>query len=1125
MVEGQEGKGVLGWFASNHVAANLLMLLIIAAGLLTIFTIKVEFFPEFTLDIITVTVPYLGASPDDVEEGVVLRVEEAIAAVDGVKRLNASAAEGAGVISVEVEEYADTKEVLDDIKAEVDRIITFPEETEKPLITEVISRHEVITIVLYGDVSKKALKKLADRVRDNLTAMDNISQVEVAGVPPYEISVEVPEESLRRYGLSLGQVAVAIRSSSLDVPAGSVKTSGGEILVRTEGQKYYGPEFEKIVVLSRNDGTNVRLGQIATVRDDFEDTDLYSRFDGKPAVLVKVFRVGEQGALDVADTVNRYVKDKQSTLPEGVSMSTWEDTSVHLRGRMDLLKRNACVGLVLVFVCLTLFLNIRLAFWTTMGIPISFLGAFWLLPRFDVSLNMISLFAFIISLGLVVDDAIVVGENIFAYRRKGMNRLEAAIKGVREMVAPVTLAVVTTVFAFLPLLFLIGIMGKIMRVIPIVVISVLVVSLVEALLILPAHLSAGGSSRRLRIFTWLDEIRAWARLKLRGQQDASSSGLSVGRGKSVGSIMTRLVAAVVVAIGWILAAYAGIGRSILALVDKVQARTERGLESFINQRFSRYVTSAVRWRYVTVVAGVAILAITIGWIKGGYMKIVFFDPVEADNMLATINMPLGTPARQTQQVANRVERAAEQVRREVDAARQDKPSIIKHMATTIGDQPTFRHGGPVRGVGGVTDSHLAEVNVELLGAEEREGISSVELKNRWREIVGEIPGVSSLVFISEMMDTGEPINVELSHESFDTLLAAVEKLKVLLRGYSGVSDIADSFEEGKAELKLGLKDTGRMLGLTLSDLARQVRQGFYGEEAQRIQRGRDDIRVMVRYPQEQRRSLADVENMRVRLLDGTEIAFKEVAEVQHGRGYATIRRADRKRVVNVTADVDESIANPKEINADLVSQVLPPLMAEFPGLQYRFAGEERERRESFGSLLVSFPLAMLVIYALLAVQFRSYLQPVIVMSAIPFGIVGAVIGHILMGFVFGTTFNLSLLSMLGIVALSGVVVNDSLILIDLINRQLGSGELLQVIRDSAKRRFRPIMLTTLTTFFGLVPMMLERSLQARFLIPMAISLAFGVLFATLITLLLVPSLYMILEDVKGKLFGQAVRSL
>ncbi len=1049
MEELKEKRGLLGWFASNHVAANLLMFLIITAGLLTVFTVKMEIFPEMSFDMINVTVPYRGASPEDVEKGVSLRVEEAIAAVEGIKRMTSTAMEGRGATLIEVAEFADATEVLDDIKAEIDRITTFPQETEKPVISEIKSIRRVITVVVYGDVSEKTLKKLACQIRDDLTAKDNISQVGISGVRPYEISIEVPEANLRRYGLSFDQVARAVSSSSLDVPAGSVKTSGGEILVRTKGQKYFGPEFEEIVVLTRNDGTKIRISDIATVKDDFEDVDLYSKFDGKRAALINVSRIGEQGALDVANSVKKYIQDKKKFLPEGISIALWEDDSQLLKSRINLLKRNGYIGLVLVFLCLTLFLDLRLAFWTTMGIPISFLGAFWLMPLFDVSINMISLFALIMSLGLVVDDAIVVGENIFAYRRGGMDSIAAAIKGVKEMAMPVVLAVLTTAFAFLPLAYTTGIMGKILRIMPIVVISVLAVSLLEALLILPAHLSSNFSFRKNKITAFTDRISNW---------------------------------------------------------------TEQRLERFVNGRFAAFVARAVKWRYVTLAGGLAIFLITIGFIAGGYIKFTFFDPVEADNMLAALTMPQGTPVEQTQEIADRIEQAALQVAEEFDGRRRGKRSIIKHVATTVGAQPTLgRHGGPGEAeMTAATASHLAEVNVELLSGEQRD-VSSVQLKNRWREIVGEIPGVSSLTFISEIFSPGDAISVELSHENFDILLEAAESLKSILRQYRGASDIADSFEAGKAELKLGLKETGRTLGLTLSDLARQVRQGFYGEEAQRIQRGRDDIRVMVRYPENERKSLADIENMRIRLSDGTEIPFKTVAEVHYGRGYATIRRVDRRRVVTVTADVDEAVANTGEINKDLQAKVLPRLIRQYPGLQYRFAGEQRERNESLGSLKTNFLIAMLAIYGLLAVQFRSYAQPLIIMSAIPFGIVGATIGHLLMGF------NLSILSMFGIVALSGVVVNDSLIMIDLINRERKSGiELSQVIRDCVTRRFRPIILTTLTTFFGLMPMLLERSLQARFLIPMAISLAFGVMFATLITLFLVPSLYMVLEDIKNR---------
>ncbi len=1052
MDETKDKKGILAWFATNHIAANLLMLLIAAAGLFAILSARLEVFPEMSLDMINIMVPYLGASPADVEEGVCTRLEEAIAGVDGIKRMTSTAAEGMGSTLVEVEEYANVKEVLDDIKAEVDTIITFPNETEKPIITELKTRYKVITVVVYGDISEWTLRKLADQIRDELTSKDNITHAEVSGVRPYEISIEVPEENLRRFGLSFDQVTAAVRNSSMDIPAGSVKTAGGEILVRTKGQKYYGPEFEKIVVVTRNDGTEIKLSDIAVVRDDFQDVDLASRFDGMPAASIQISRTGEQDALDVARTVKEYVKARQKTLPVGVSLALWQDDTAFLSSRLSLLTRNGCIGLVLVFLCLTLFLNVRLAFWTAMGIPISFLGAFWMIPHFGVTINMMSLFAFIMVLGLVVDDAIVVGENIFSYRQEGLDRVDAAIKGVREMCWPVVAAVLTTIFAFIPLAYTSGIMGKILRVLPIVVIGVLGFSLIEALLILPAHLSSK-------------------------------------RGRP--------------------------GKGIRRFTDKINNFTDKNLKRFVNGPFAGFVEKAVKWRYVTLAVGVAIFLTTVGFIAGGYIKFVFFDAMEADNMIAMLEMPLGTPVDQTEAVAKKIEDAAFESIGQYDTERKGQASLLKHVATTVGSHPTLAHSGPVQvdlGSGG--QSHLAEVNVELLGAEDRD-LSSSTIKNRWRELVGEMAGVSSLTFVSEWASTGDPINVELSHTNFDTLLAASEKLKKILRNYEGVSDITDDFDPGKMELKLELKETGRMLGLTLSDLARQVRQGFYGEEAQRIQRGRDDIRVMVRYPESQRRSLADVENMRIRLPGGTEIPFQTVAEVQYGRGYSTITRIDRRRAITVSADVDETKANANDINRDLVAKEMPKLIREFSGLQYTFGGEQREMTESLGSLKVNFVIALLAIYGLLAVQFKSYSQPAIIMSAIPFGIVGATLGHLLMGY------NLGIMSLFGIVALSGVVVNDSLIMIDLINRERESGiELHQVLRDCVTRRFRPIMLTTLTTFCGLLPMISEKSLQARFLIPMAISLAFGVMFATCITLLLVPSLYMILEDVKSRFSSQ-----
>jgi len=1040
------------------------MVLILVGGALSLFNVNIEIFPDISIDMVTVTVPYLGASPAEVEEGVCLRVEEAIAGVEGIKRIRSTSYEGAGTVIAEIEEYADARKALEEIKSAVDRIITFPVETEKPIVTEITTRNQVMMVVIYGDVSEHTLKNLAERMRDDLTAMDNISQVDVTGIRKYEISIEVSEENLRRYALSFSQVADAVRRSSLDLPGGSVKTRGGEILIRTKGQMYTGSEFEDIIVLTRMDGTKLRLSDIATIHDDFEDSDVATRFDGKPAASLVVWRLGDQDVLDISRDVKQYVADTKGSLPEGVSAAIWFDSSLILKSRMDLLKRNAMLGLCFVFIILSLFLDLRLAFWTTMGIPISFMGAFWIMPHFDTSINMISLFAFILSLGIVVDDAIVVGENIFAYRQKGMNHIDAAICGVREMTSPVIMAVLTTVFAFMPLLYVAGILGKFIRVIPIVVISVLMFSLVEALCILPAHLA--------------------------------------------GSKLT------------------GAEKQHPGLIARFQRHIRDKMNSFIYGRFLKIVDKVVEFRYVTIAVGIVILMTTVGFVKSGAIKFVMWPKIDADNVWATLEMPQGTSIEQTKSIIKIVENAALQTQNEIDAKNPEGfPSIFKHMATTLGSA-----SGPGGGPGGQdtsSGSHVAEVNVELLSGEERI-ISSSEVANRWRQKIGEIPGISSLVFTSTLMNAGEAINIEMSHRDFDSLLKAVEELKQHLTEYEGVIDIDDSFVPGKLEIKLALKDKARTLGLTLEDLGRQVRQGFYGAEVQRVQRGRDDIRVMVRYPKEQRKSLADVENMRIRLADGTEVPFGEVADVHPGRGYANIYRADRRRIVNVTADVDNEVANANEINANLFTTVLPELQNKYPGLVFGLEGEQREQRETARSLRSSVLIALFAIFGLLAVQFRSYAQPSIIMSAIPFGLVGTIIGHVIMGYYltisnFVTTgvwqkvpFDLSMMSVFGIAALTGVVVNDSLIMIDLINRERQEGiELHQVIIDSATRRFRPIMLTTLTTFFGLVPMILEKSLQARFLIPMAVSLAFGIVFATMITLLLVPSLYMILEDVKS----------
>lgn len=1090
----EEHRGPLAWFVHNKVAANLLMILLLAGGAITMLRMNQEVFPEIDTGLITVQVPYLGGTPADVEEGVVKKIEEEVSGIDGIKRVRSTSVEGLGTVTIELEDYADSRLVLDDVKTAVARIDTFPRQTDPPVIQERTNRVQVVSLVVYGDVGERTLKEIAERMRDDLTKLDpkdlpppipegwleetihartgwvprvprsaasqSISVVEIQGAREYEVAVEISERTLREYGLSLGQVADAIAASSLDLPGGSVKTDGGQILIRTKTQRYTGREFDDVILLSDPDGTVIRLSDVARVVDGFEDTDVASYFDGKRAMALNIYRVGKQSALGVADSVKRYVTGQRDLLPDGVEVATWFDRSVFLQQRIDLLTRNAAIGLVLVFLCLMLFLDLRLAFWTTMGIPISFMGAFWLLPLFGVSINMISLFAFIVVLGIVVDDAIVVGENIFAHRQRGDDPMTAAIRGVREMASPVTFAIATTVVAFLPLAVTSGEIGKIMKVIPVVVIAVLLLSLVEALLILPAHLSGEGE----------------------------------GPNRRTGPL------------------------------GFVQKKLKHGLHWLIHNTYVPVVRFAVRYRYLTLAACLALLVSTMAFVAGGHIKFRFFPKIDADNILAVLEMPQGTPIDRTTEVTRQIEAAVEELRAHYDGDLEPgETPLIRHVNTTLSEQP---FGRLVRGEGssgvllGGGNSHIAEVNVELTPGESR-AVSATDFANRWRKTVGQVPGVNSLVFSSELMSAGEPIHIELAagaddERSFERLLSAVEALKAKLGDYAGTLDIDDSFDTGKREIKLSLKDAGRNLGLTEADLGTQVRQAFYGAEVQRIQRGRDDIKVMVRYPEDERRSVANLQAMRVRLPSGIEVPFNTVAEMDLGRGYATISRASKRRVVSVYADVDPSITSANDINLQLEQEVLPAIMADHPGVTWRFEGAQAEQADSMGSLGINFAVAMFMIYALLGIQFRSYLQPAIVMSAIPFGLVGAVGGHVLLGF------DLSFLSGFGIVALTGVVVNDSLIMIDVINRLRGEGRSLKIIiTEAGIKRFRPILLTTLTTFCGLMPMLLETSIQARFLIPMAISLAFGVVFATVITLLLVPTLYVILEDIKRlALFGR-----
>ena len=1041
-------KGAIEWFARNGVAANLMMVFIMMSGIIAVTTVREELMPEIELDRISIQVPYLGAAPEEVEEAVTIRIEEAIQGLDGIKQIQSTAAEGMGTVIVELELGADARKVIDDVKSSVDAITTFPVEAEKPIIRELTSRMQVADIAIFGDVDLFTLKATAERVRDELTAIPGITQVEIVSAPPYEISIEVSEVALRRHGLTFDQIADAVRRSSLDLPGGSVRTEGGEILLRTLGQAYRGEEYENLVVWTRADGSRLRVGDVATVVDGFAETDQFARFDRTPTMMVSVFRTGDQSAIELGEMTHAYIDEAQTRLPDGLSLTIWQDSAESLSGQLALMLRTGATGFVLVFVALTLFLDLRLALWVSLGIPISFLGALALMPSLDVSINVMSLFAFVTVLGIVVDDAIIVGENIFRHQEEHGEGLRGSIEGAQEIAKPVIFAVLTTVAAFTPLLFVPGMMGKIFRVIPLIVIPCLLFSLIESLGILPAHLS---------------------HLKKQGPP--------------------------------------GVWR-------RFQGLFANGLKLFIRRVYQPTLEFGLRWRYLTAAVGVATLILTGGMVLGGWTSFHFFPSMEVDVMAASVTLPQGTPVSVTSAAVEKLEVGAARLRARLQE--ETGQDYFRHVAASVGDQPMASRGGG-GGFGpnaSLAATHVGEVTVELAPSETRV-YTSEQLGLMWRELTGPIPEAVDVDFAMSMMTPGDDIDVQLAGPNTDDLRAAADDVKRRLAEYAGVFEISDSFRAGKEEIQLSIRPAAQTLGLTLQDLGRQVRQAFYGEEAQRIQRGRDDVRVMVRYPRDDRRSLGDLENMRVRTPNGGEVPFSQVAVVEPGRGFASIRRVDRNRAVNVTASVDAAVTSSGQVVSDLEARILPEVLASYPGVFYSFEGAQAEQVDAVAGLQLGFILALLMIFALLAVPLRSYVQPLIIMSAIPFGLVGAVWGHFIMGL------DVTMMSMFGLVALSGVVVNDSLIMVDFINRKRRLHlDIATAVREAGVNRFRPILLTSLTTFVGLVPLMLSKSFNAAFMVPMAVSLAFGVLFATFITLMLVPTAYLILDD-----FQRTMRTL
>jgi len=1049
-------KGAIAWFARNHVASNLLMLVIVVAGIATMPTLVQELIPSIELDAVTVSTVYSGASPAEVEASITNRIEEQLEGIQGVKRIRSTSAEGASAVTVELLSGEDVRSRLDDIRAAIDAIDTLPAEAEESTVKQIEISKRVLNLAVAGGVDEWTLKRIAQDVRDEIVALPSVSEADLELERPYEITIEVSESTLRRFELTFDEVVRAVRRSSLDLPGGSLKTEAGEILLRAKGQAYWAEDFENIALVTRSDGTRLVLGDVARVVDAFEESDQRARFDGHPALLVSVYRVGGQKSIQISNEVRRYVEEAQSRMPDGVTLTVWNDSSEVLSARLNTMIRNARGGFLLVVLILALFLRLRLAMWVSLGIPISFLGAVALMPHLGMSVNFVSLLGFIVVLGIVVDDAIVVGENTHTQQSKTGKKLLGAIRGAQTIVVPVTFGVLTTVAAFAPLAFLPGPMGRMTRVVPIVVISCLLFSLLESLFILPSHLAHGRKPLDAQPTTAVS--RRWRRF---------------------------------------------------------QEAIARGLAYLIGDLYRPTLERALEWRYLTAGIAISLLILTSGLVGGGWLKFVFQEDVEADFVVADLTMTQGTPAHVTADVVERIERALFEVRDELDAKRDaESGSIFPHVMSVVGMQPFAAGRGGFPGGRGRGASNLGEVQVEVVGFQQREqGVA--ELTQRWRDAVGEIPGAVELDFKSSLINIGAPLEIELSGYDLHKLQLAAADTRRLLASYPGVFDVSDSFRGGKQELEYQILPSAETLGLTLSDLARQLRQGFYGAEAQKIQRGRDEVKVMVRYPSDDRRSLSDVERMRIRSADGTEVPFSRVARATLGMGFSTISHVDRRRVVTVTADVDPSVSNANEIVRSLKRGALVDAIAAYPDVHHSFEGEQAEQRDFLRAQLIGMLASLLVIYVLLAVPLGSYVQPFIIMSAIPFGFVGAAWGHLLLGY------KLTMYSVIGLVALAGVVVNSSLVLVDYVNRLAAGGTPLhEAIAEAGQARFRAILLTSLTTFAGLTPLMLETSMQARFMIPMAISIAFGVIFSSFITLFLVPCSYLVLEDVQRLLGGR-----
>jgi multidrug efflux pump subunit AcrB len=1065
-------KSIPKFSVQNPVLVNIVMLTLLFGGAYAGLTLIREMFPESRPNVVLITAPYPGATPLEVEKGLALRIEEAVKDIDHIDKIITQIGEGLSTTQVEMTSEADDiDQVVNDFKAAIDTIPRdeLPEEAEEIRVTKVEPRLPVIAVTIFGDADERTRKVLGERLRDDLLLLPEISDVELGGIRKAELAVEIEPEKLVEYGTSLAEVAAAIRAANLDLPGGQVKTTRQNVSVRTLGETDDADRIAQTIVRTTANGELVRVQDLGQVIDGFEDVDTLGRFNGKSAVSATVYKTGSQDAIHIADRVKAFAAGKarqpleldwltrlksaigvstdvqqiyqqayNDPYPGNITIRTHSNLARFIESRLDLLKRNGAWGLALVFLSLLFFLNVRVAFWVMMGLVLSVCGAVVLMSLLGETLNLISMFGLIVVLGLIVDDAIVVAENIYHRVERGENPRSAAITGTQEVTWPVIIAVCTTIGAFVPLMFIEGRMGDFMGVLPVVVMCALGVSLIEAFSILPSHLAE--ALKPLRNKLGRAQPQTWA----------------------------------------------------ARIASPLRRAEEHFVLDVLSKHYKWLVSLAVRNRYVTMAAVTMLLLITLGLVAGRRVPLVFIQEMDSETIEVSLDMPIGTPAERTLEAMSVIENACLQT-----------PEVETVFAIVGARIQADTHGVQTTQI-----SHLAQLFLELQSVEERHR-SSDDVITELRARTAGIPGINSLRYQSRQGGPGgAEIEIEITGENMPHILTVTESLKTTLANYQGVYDLTDDYQQGSPELQIELLDSARPLGLTTRSLATEIRGAFYGLEARTLQRGREDVDIRVRFPENRRKHVYELESMRVATPSGHTVPFCEVARLVESRGPAAVRRVDQRRAVVVTADVDQRENNAEDIIADLLPTIAR-LERDYPGLRINFAGNKREMAKSFGSLKRDFVIALIIIYFMLAGLFRSYIQPVVVLTAVPFGLNGVIAGHLLMGY------PLTMLSMIGTVALTGIVVNDALILVDFINKEIAAGkDVRQAVIAGGVRRLRPILLTSLTTILGLAPLMTETSFQAKFLIPMAISISFGLAFATVLTLIVVPANYVIVHDLK-----------